>query len=76
MHIMNGRLYVDREGDFTCFANDGSSVVHYMIALSSLFPKFSSFGVGNFDMSDHLPLYCSLKLDYRNSTFGNVLHHI
>lgn len=49
-------------------------VVDYMIASSSLFPKFRNFGVGDFDMSDHLPLYCSLKLDYRKSTFGNVLH--
>ena len=42
-----------------------------MIASSSLFPQLSGFGVGEFDLSDQLPLYCSLRLDYRNTTFRN-----
>ena len=34
-----------------------------MIASTSLFPKFINFGIGNFDLSDHLPLFCTLKLE-------------
>ena len=67
-------VYMMIGGYFTCFALlclFFSS--RLMIASSSLFPKLRDFGVGEFDMSDHLPLYCSLRLDYRNTTFRKDL---
>ena len=37
IHIINGRLFNDSDGNFTCIANDGASVVDYSIASSKLF---------------------------------------
>ena len=37
IHIFNGRLHQDREGEYTCIANEGASVVDYMIASTCLF---------------------------------------
>lgn len=68
VHLLNGRLFNDQDGNFTCFANNGTSVVDYMIASTALFPKFSNFGVASFDISDHLPIYCSLTLGIRPNT--------
>ena len=39
IHILNGRRFDDKEGHFTCFANNGTSVVDYMIASTTLFLK-------------------------------------
>ena len=60
---MNVRLFNDKDGNFTCFANNGTSVVDYMIASTTLFPKFTNFGIDNFDISDHMPIYCTLTLN-------------
>ena len=38
-HILNGRLFKDQHGEFTCFANNGRSVVDYVIAST----KFSHY---------------------------------
>jgi len=37
VHILNGRLYDDIVGNFTCLTHNGASVVDYHIALSELF---------------------------------------
>ena len=63
IHMLNGRLFNDNDGNFTCFANNGTSVVDYMIASTTLFPKFTNFGIDNFDISDHMPIYCTLTLN-------------
>ena len=65
IHILNGRLFGDKDGNFTCFANNGTSVVDYMIASTALFSKFTYFAVDDFDISDHLPVYCTLTLHER-----------
>ena len=65
VHILNGRLFDDKEGNFTCFANNGTSVVDYMVASTTLFPKVSNFVVDDFDISDHLPICCTLTLKER-----------
>jgi len=35
---LNGKFAGDSDGNFTCFSNDGASLVDYMIASSNLFP--------------------------------------
>ena len=37
IHILNGRSPGDTEGEITCTANDGYSIVDYFIASSNLF---------------------------------------
>ena len=62
IHVLNGRLFDDTNGEITCVANNGSSVVDYMLASTSLFDSFSEFKVGSDDFSDHFPLYCTISL--------------
>ena len=52
VHMLNGRLFDDKEGNITCVANEGRSLVDYIIASSNLFDKFSYFCVDNHDFSD------------------------
>ena len=58
MHFINGRLFDDSEGNFTCIANDGASVVDYNIASSKLFSKISYFNIKDRDESVHFPTNC------------------
>ncbi|MCG7879744.1 MAG: endonuclease/exonuclease/phosphatase family protein [Candidatus Thiodiazotropha endolucinida] len=37
IHIFNGRLHQDQKGHFTCIANDGASIVDYMVGSTCLF---------------------------------------
>lgn len=46
------------EGNFTCIANDGASVVDYNIASSKLFSKISYFNIEDRDQSVHFPVKC------------------
>ena len=62
VHIINGHLYDDTDSNYTCTANDGTSVVYYNIASSDLFPHVSYFNVENRDESVHFPLHCQLKV--------------
>ena len=41
VHMLNGRLFADVDGNITCISNEGTSIVDYIIASSSLFDKFS-----------------------------------
>ena len=66
IHVLNGRILGDRDGEITCVANHGSSVVDYMIASSSLFDSISLFEVGLEDFSDHFPLHCTISLSNIN----------
>ena len=63
IHVLNGRLFRDIEGNFTCTANDGTSIVDYMIASTHLFQYFTDFCVLDFDQSDHFPLLCCLHFE-------------
>ena len=40
IHVLNGRLFRDTDGNFTCIANNGSSTVDYMIASTQFIPAF------------------------------------
>ena len=66
IHILNVRLFDDKDGNITCTANNGSSIVDYMIASSSLFNNITSFGVDTIDLSVHFPLYCTLSFTVLN----------
>ena len=54
IQMLNGHLFDDTEGNITCIANEGRSLVDYIIASSN---------VDNHDFSDHFPLTCSLQLN-------------
>lgn len=62
IHILNGRLFDDIEGNITCVSNEGRSIVDFIIASTSLFDKFLYFGIDHHDFSDHFPITCTLKL--------------
>ena len=55
IHIVNGRTENDTSGNFTCVANEGKSVVDYVIASSVLFDSIADMSVDEHDFSDHLP---------------------
>ena len=63
VHILNGRFPGDIEGEITCVANEGSSVVDYIIASSNLFQFITDFEVSDRSESVHFPICCSLKFD-------------
>ena len=50
----------DREGEYTCIANEGASVVDYMIASTCLFNICSFFEAGERTESVHFPIICEL----------------
>ena len=60
IHVLNRRLFEDTQGEISCVANNGRSVIDYMLASTSLFNSFTHFQVGNEDYSDHFPLYCKI----------------
>ena len=62
MHIINGRLFDDTCGNYTCLSNDGKSVVDYFITCKNVFDFVSYFTVGERDESDHYPLICHFSL--------------
>ena len=64
VHVFNGRLFNDGEGEYTCLANDGASVVDYMIASSALFCNVTNFGVDDYCFGAHFPLYCEFQFVY------------
>ena len=63
IHIMNGRLFDDTEGNFTCFTNNGTSIVDFIIASSSLFSKVCQFNIAELDLSDHVPVCCTFNFE-------------
>ena len=63
LHILNGRLFNDKDGNFTCFSNNGTSVVDYIICSTDIFKSIRNFGIGDEDFSDHFPLYCTIALN-------------
>ena len=71
IHILNGRSPGDSEGEITCIANDGSSIVDYFIASRSLFQSVSSFKVENRSESVHFPLRCCLTFNLKGQVNAN-----
>ena len=54
IHILNGRCSNDSDGNYTCIANEGHSLVDYHLASSELFPFIPYFNVEMRDESDLL----------------------
>ena len=69
VHILNGRTPGDKCGNFTCIANNGSSLVDYMICSTDLFKHVSNFQVLENDLTVHFPIQCTMLL----STCSNVV---
>ena len=61
IHVMNGRLFDDRDGNITCTSGNGSSVVDYNIASTDLFKYATYFCVLDRSESDHFPIQCSFS---------------
>ena len=66
MHIINGRLFDDTCGNYTCLSNDGKSVVDYFITSKNVFDFVSYFTVGESHVSDHFPIICHFSLVKKN----------
>ena len=59
IHMFNGRIPGDLNGEFTCTANEGTSIVDYMLASTEFFQYVSHFSVEERDESVHFPCYTS-----------------
>ncbi len=74
IHILNGHFPGDRCGEFTCFSNDGASVVDYMTASSLLFQYIKDFKDLDRDDSDHFPVSCVFEFSYRSNNIVNNIN--
>ena len=64
VHILNGRLYDDIVGNFTCLTGNGAGLIDYHLASTLLFPFITYFNVLERDESDHLPVHSVLSFKY------------
>ena len=75
MHTLNGRLFNDTEGNFTCIANEGASIVDYMIASTHLF-QFITVGIDDMDWYVHLLLFCKLNFTLNEKNNHSLKSHV
>ena len=61
-------------GNFTFTANNGTSVVDYIIASSSLVSCVIDFTVDTNDFSDHFPLLCKIRTNVNTETHSIIQH--
>lgn len=66
-HLLNSR-FSDVNETHTCVANNGRSVVDYIVASSSLFDVILDFYIDDLDCSDHFPLVCNVKTNIEQIT--------
>ena len=59
MFIVNGRTVSDSDGEITCTANRGKSIVDYFICSRILFGYVGDMYVGDMCESDHFPIVMS-----------------
>ena len=67
MHIVNGRVTGDEEGNITCVANGGRSVVDYILVNARFYNRISHIEVCVLTESDHFPLLCELACAFQNN---------
>ena len=65
MHILNGRVSGNKNGDITCVANGGRSVVDYMLVNTRL--CIQHFEVIVPVESDHFPMICKVNCAFNES---------
>ncbi|KAK6181893.1 hypothetical protein SNE40_009671 [Patella caerulea] len=58
IHILNGRLKGDNQGEYTFVSHLGKSAIDYCITSSLLFQYVTDFSVLSTDISDHFPIEC------------------
>lgn len=68
IHLLNGRLNDEIDGNYTCITSNGTSVVEYLIASTKLFQYTTHFCVSLRDESYHLPFTSCLTLSSNNSS--------
>ena len=67
MHILNGRIKGDREGNFTCIANGGRSTVDYVLVNTRMYDWIKSFHVITRTESDHFPMTFKIKCNFADA---------
>lgn len=69
LRILNGRMLGDLQGNFTCFKQNGQSVVDYMMCHEQLLTYIRSFRVHEFmgEISDHCILSVNMKIEVTHS---------
>ena len=72
MHILNGRVSRDKNGDITCVANGGRSVVNYMLVNTRLYSFIQHFEVIVWVESDHFPMICKVNCALKESLGTNT----
>jgi hypothetical protein len=67
VHILNGRFQGDKHGAFTCFKDNGASVVDYILCSTNLFERIIDFKVNTRCESDHFPISMTLRSGKRTA---------
>lgn len=67
LFIVNGRRTGDQEGEITCIANRGMSIVDYFICSMPLFDKIIDMSVLDRSESDHFPIVAVLDFKEKGS---------
>ena len=62
LYMLNGRTNGDLEGNITCIANKGKSIVDYIIVSNELSSLIQSFSIIPRPESDHFPICATLKV--------------
>ena len=75
--IVNGRIIGDSLGHKTCFQNNGSSLVDYIITTNTLFSKLQFMRVGNLlpHISDHAHITYSIALKSHTPSKNQSINH-
>ena len=73
MHILNGRVSGDTNGDITCVANGDRSVVDYMLVNTRLYSFIQHFEVIVRVESDHFPVICKVNCTFNASFRANTV---
>ena len=72
IHVLNGSMFDDRNGEITCTSNNGSSVVDYMLASTSLFNSISELVVKISQTIFHYTVHLNCPKQYKTLTLSNL----
>lgn len=72
VHILNGRVKPDRNGEYTFVSPLGKSVIDYFMVSSQLFEFCTEFLISDNDESSHFPIICKIaSLENYNHSLNN-----